>query len=510
LYTLLPFTEDNLASSLVNNFTFLPEIKRKSHFAYLLQYLNDINAKTIVIEDKYISKDYLHDYTSYYSLCFEPYPKFCKRVHFFELDLSEEIFNSLIMGSQFDIDYKGSYLGFVVVKPIPHTVVGFTVLKTYPDSSERTYWGIKNYAVNLFGLDLNVKSLAFQEQDTVVAACATAAIWTMLHGAVQNCNHTILLKSPSEITRDAGNSSDGNRLFPNKGLEISQICESISKAGLVSEIKSENIDSIRADHLRKFLNAYSATGIPLILVIRILKNEKLHGLHAITVCGFYKEKPAAIDVKDEMSFMSDRITKFYAHDDQFGPFARIKFDTTGNLITPWNEDDPINNQVLIESIIVSVYPKIRISYEEIEVIVRAYDFILSNFFNEYVTSDLVWDIKLLLNRDFKKYLQALNTAEYPNKIDLLTENYPRYIWIASCHIGEERILDFTFDATGVNQAMLGLNIISHLDEDLNKYVIENLLENKTAASLDVFDSPSCEQYYDFLLEEMGYAPPISS
>lgn len=169
-----PYSEDTLASALSNRYTPPDAIKRKSHFTYLKKYLVALNAKTIVIEDEYISKDFLHDYASYYSLCFHTYPKFCKRVHFFSLEFDESLFNKMLEGSNTSIDIPGSYLGFIVVKPIPYTIIGFTLLKVYSNSpTTRQFWGAKKYDVHLFGRELTVESLAFQEQDNILAACAT-------------------------------------------------------------------------------------------------------------------------------------------------------------------------------------------------------------------------------------------------------------------------------------------------------------------------------------------------
>jgi len=499
LYQVVSFTESSLALCLSNDFTTVFDIQQKPHFAYLVSYLGQVSASTIVQEENYISKDYLHDYTSYYSLCFKAYPKYCKRIHFFRHSFDTEAFENVIEGTEPPDSFIANYLGFIVVRPIPHTVIGFTVLKTHQGSPDMNFWGAKKYSVNLFGLSLEVLSLAFQEQDSVVAACATAAMWSMLHGAAQNSNHTILLKSPSEITRDAGNSSDGNRLFPNKGLEISQISESIIKSGLVSEIKDKlPIGS----YAKKIINAYSGIGIPIILVVEISDQDSKHEYHAIAVCGHQKQLSAEVVVDMEVSFMSDNITKLYGHDDQWGPFVSIAFTDDDKLITPWNEDNPAGSDVEIRSIIVSVYPKIRISYEEIEPLVTGYDFILSKIFNEYLKQDLVWDIRLVMNKDYKQMLQEMDPELYPKKLQLLTESRPKYIWVASCYVSEIKILDFTFDATGVAQEMLGLNVISYLDDSLNDYIVNNLTENRPGNMLSIFKSFSSERYYSFLQDEL--------
>jgi hypothetical protein len=131
----LSYTENNLTTALSNKYTPAGVISEKNHFRYLKGYLGDtgLNAKTVVVEEDYLSKDFIQDYASCYAFCFEPYPKFCKRVHFFANDFNEDAFNAvMILSREADNnEFWNNYLGFVVVKPIPTTVIGYTVLKTY-------------------------------------------------------------------------------------------------------------------------------------------------------------------------------------------------------------------------------------------------------------------------------------------------------------------------------------------------------------------------------------------
>ena len=80
-----------------------------------------------------------------------------------------------------DISNKEAYLDYIVVKPIPNSVIGFTVSKTYDTTisgslDRRDFWGTREYSANLFGVPLSINSLAFQELDSVVSACTTTAI----------------------------------------------------------------------------------------------------------------------------------------------------------------------------------------------------------------------------------------------------------------------------------------------------------------------------------------------
>jgi hypothetical protein len=509
----LTYSASNLAESLKNKYTSVEVILKKNHYSYLKNYFghSDINARTIVIEEKYISKDFLHDYAAYYSLCFEEYPKFCKRVHFFNIEFSESDLKEKITQTNLDnSEFWKSYLGFIVVKPIPVTILGFTVLKTFSHNegfNARNFWGIRDYSIHIFGNNISLKSLAFQEQDSVLAACATTAIWSMLNKASIDF-HTIL-KSPSQITQDASDVSyDGSRLFPNKGLDLLQICQAIFNSGLVSEVKQADIQIMNStrgstrryisnSYLKKILNAYSTIGIPIILVIDV-PNENSYGLHAITVSGFSMINPTIGLPQNEISWMSDNLTKFYAHDDQWGPFARIEFNGLGELITPWTSAS--TKPTYTTNIIVPLYPKIRISYEDIEVIVIGLDTIFSLLFKDQIKFDLTWDIKVDFSENFKSMIKGSNLGNI-EKLKILTKSLPKYLWIVKCYIGENIILILTFDATDVRNGMIGSDLINFMPSSMTNSLKNYLILNQPLFQ-NLLNHNSSSSYYQFLIDKL--------
>ncbi|MBL7802055.1 MAG: hypothetical protein JNL95_15155 [Chitinophagales bacterium] len=308
----------------------------------------------------YISRDFLDDYTGYFVKCYENYDKVCKRIHFFSNEFTQNDFEKLEINNKTNL--KGlfkDYKGCMVVKRIPYSIIGYTLLDTYPDKgkTKKNLYGTKEYNINLFGLNLPVKSLAYQEQDSVVSACATTAIWNVLSKAADNPR--TLLKSPIEITTSAGNIDAVNgRMFPNKnGLSIEQMINALYEAKLVTEhklghngnesnveIKSEPFDN---DYLKQLIYAYAPIGIPQILILKTYekglesggsnkkkKNLKpTNGLHAVTIVGFKNSdnpnflnnqlQVKKIDSKSIKKYFKSRyIERIYCHDDQFGPFVK--------------------------------------------------------------------------------------------------------------------------------------------------------------------------------------------
>jgi len=510
------FSHTNLAQVLSNEYTSEAIVKKKNHFLYLKEYLgeNGLNAKQIVVEEDYISRDFLHDYTSYYALCFENYNKFCKRVHLFSSEFTKrEIKDALIgVNESKSNEIWNSYLGFLVVKPIPVTVVGFSILKTYSNGVDfglRNFWGTREYKVHFYGKELTVQSLAFQEQDSVVSACATTAIWAMLNKAA--LDHYTILKSPTEITNDADElSSDGSRLFPNNGLNILQISKAIFKSGMVSEIKQADAqfknkngeaicNVVSKQYLKKIINAYSSIGIPIILIINV-PNGNNYGLHAVTVSGYKKKAPVHIAPTKEVNYLSDNIQKIYAHDDQWGPFVRISFNEDHSLNIPWSEFHPQKSPTVATNIVVPLYPKIRIAFEDIEVITLGLDAILTFFFDKALQADLVWDIKLHFSEDFKQSVKSSN-LETSLKEQLLMNSLPKYLWVVSCYVAEIKIFDFTFDATDVKNGMIGKDVVCYISDKYKKDLSSFLSINSKILS-GLFRHPASEVYYNFLIDKL--------
>jgi hypothetical protein len=431
---------------------------------YLYKYLSDLNSKTIIIEKNYIDKNYLIDYTKYYARCFTDYPKKCKRVHFFNKRYTEEAFISLInnmedLPTSFD-EFNESYLGFVVVRPLPETIIGKTVLKTY-DKHNKGYCFqcVRKYNVNLFGLPLIVKkSLAFQEQDTVTAACATSALWSAF-----NKTHELFEKgeppSPSEITDFALEYTYGSRPITSKGLSLDQMCQAIHKVGLEPHVTNiESNDSIVP--ILSQIYSYVKGKIPVILVI----NPVGEGLHAITISGFYiGDKPIIrreTDKKSENKYCrlkGLRVSKFFVHDDQLGPFAKMNV-MRGASSCPVNFDIPIPwdpqsfwGRIIPVAIIVPLYPKIRVGF------LSAYEWITKlNIFIEMSCSlkknSIEWDIYFSRSNQFKDVVRN-NKQKYQTKLsDILLGGYPRFIWRCSAFLNNNEILEVIVDATDTHKS----------------------------------------------------------
>lgn len=415
-----------------NDLTSEETVKKKNHYSLLLEYLGDsvgLKARTIIIEDKYVSKDFFNEYSAYCSICFKDYSKYCNK--------------------------------------------------------------------------LKLDSLAFQEQDSVLSACATTAIWTTLQKAAE-IDYQIILKSPYEITCDAGlMASDGGRLFPNKsGLTQVQMCQALNSSGLVVEIRqSKNVwldfDPITNSYIKQLIYAYSPIGIPIIFVLDVPTGTLKFAKHAVAVTGYKFTESSPELPKPEISWKADDISELYFHDDQWGPFSRAEFFGDYDLNTNWSKAQK-RLKTNMDSILIPVFHKIRLSYDDIAAIVTVLDFILTEALNSIIVADFYWAIQVKFSEDLKKEYKT-NSVDFKTKEKILFSSLPKYIWVASCYVGNIKVFDFICDATEVANSMFMIDVVS-FDETTRIRFKESLLENpKYSESFKHFCG---DKFYSFLIENL--------
>ncbi len=451
-----------------------PDIFHKSQIDYIFRYLNDLNATSVLLEFEYIDRDYLEDYSLYYVKCFKNYGHKCARLHFFSKEVNHSDFNKLLRESD-ECDIQGlqnSYLGYMVIKPLPKTFIGRTCLKNYQEfHSEPRQYLTKKYDVDLFGLKLTINSIAFQEQDKVVSACATTAIWSALHAL--HWKNALDIPACSVITTNAINHINGSsNRFPNKELSNKQILRAIDFEKLRHH--EENIDSIEMDEFFETAQYHIDSHLPIILgvsVFKVAQDKTLTGLgqHAVTLLGY--------KVKEDEKVV-------YIHDDRLGPFVKaslIKLNEYKSDESKFNwgfalrhkrDDgswDDIHEILIPNSLIVPTQQKARLSFRPIK---NTCNFILEEYEQwlleikqaESFSGKLKFKIKL---KEISKIRQEIIKLKFDNSSTDLTENecdelkknkelfltgnYARFQWEATFIFDNKSAFRVFFDATEIPQ-----------------------------------------------------------
>ncbi len=490
-YKVVPYNIDRLISLLVEgSLASRAQVENKLHRLYFEGYFSGIKAKTIVVEYEYIDRDYLEDFASYYVKCFHSYYRKCTRLHFFNMPFSQRSFSLILSGKSTVLPKKlqKAYLGFIVVKKLPKTIIGRTCLKTYSEEKSRHFPVKRMYDVNLFGLNLYVETLAYQEQDNVAAACATSTLWSIFHSTGMMFHHSI--PTPVEITKAATfNFPTQSRNLPNRGLTLEQMAHAIRNVGLEPlAIKVQN-----AYILKSTIFSYLKAGVPLAMVVALydtsVQPHLLKGYHAIAVTGYNLDKGNPIPLQNTgLLSKSSKINKIYVHDDQVGPFARMELDNLPVIIkgknvfslsTSWKGQDGNVGSIraVPDAVMLPLYHKIRIPLEIIETVLIDFDTLVELFrtqsFIPVLKKRLEWDVYLSTLNDLKTEIFQFRNLTSRHQKEILTDQLPKFIWRAVASIDNKLIIELIFDATDIEQGNFFLKAIKYNTEfiDMLKLLI---------------------------------------
>jgi len=398
---------------------------------YLVEYLRNLGAKTCILEEQYIDKDYMIDFQKFYARSFERIEKFTKRIHFFNEEFDEKDFLKSLENNDKKVinRFKKSYLGFIVRKPLEgadkNKLIGRTLLKTYPEevADEKRIFIKKKYNASLFGIPLEIDSLPFQAQDQGVSACATIALWS----ALNPLSDIFELKrdSPAEITEIAISlPSSSSRKFPSIGLTFEQMINYIWLLGLDTEVIRQIDEKIISIAIKAYINA----GFPLIAGLKLEKSGKVYK-HATVISGYRYDKRG-------------NIKELYVHDDQIGLYSRVK--PSNNGFKQWDNEwkDYGYSSIEAETLLIPIYPKVRMTFP------RIYGSTIGKMKKKGLdTSNL--HLYLYPIAKYKEFLLGKSIAD---KREKLTFSFPRFLWIMRLSEPssiDSPVIDIVFDGTSV-------------------------------------------------------------
>lgn len=517
-----------LAFQTNTNYNYISQKTQVKYINKYLEYLSKEEDLFIIYENEYIDKNYMDDFSCYYVNCFSQYRKTTSRIHFFKYKknnvcenyktnkdfdillnsyLEKELSNSL--NGIASIINDDNYLGFIVIRPIPKTFLAKVCLKPFHLESNNKlekFYLLKNYDVSLFGISLSIQSIAFQEQDKVLSACATTSLWSFFHAHNNTCLKNI--PSSSEITKNAYTEINGHsREFPNNGLTTQMICRSLRTQNFSPEyfeFKKEDI-SLNKQRLQEYIYAYCSSDMPLILGVTVKdslnsgnsklfskisrylnksKNNDTKGLHAVTVLGY------ALKNSSSSNLISHNLEKIYVHDDRYGPFIRMILDDNNKFKVQLDKDNIsglIDKEEIyeVDTLIIGLYHKIRIPYIHIKntciSLIDNLKDILPNMEGspsseeeigsfKKLFSDIKWNITIKENARLKN---DLIKKEFDNKEYHLTKSLPKYLWSASAFIDNNELFELLFDATDIDQSEVFIDFISYqTDQDIEYYSSE--------------------------------------
>ncbi len=133
---------------------------------------------SVVVENVYMDEDHRRCHARLHHLAQTAMSRYCKRLHFFSepIDISDL--------KRLSASNMKHYMGMCVWRPINSFPVGRTIISPDmvlippPGKPWKPYLTCQaDYLVNIAGNSLNLRGSPYMQQDHLVSACATAAIW---------------------------------------------------------------------------------------------------------------------------------------------------------------------------------------------------------------------------------------------------------------------------------------------------------------------------------------------
>jgi len=484
----------------------LNSLETTNQLAYISAYLRNLGVTFVLVEQNYFDRDFLSEFSSFYSLSAQGYPNICKRIHFFSsAHLDRDVVARAISEEEDVLDnLQDTYLGFVVIRPLASSPFGRTVLRWFDDTNKenpRIIEPSRTYECHIGGITLRVNGIAWQQQDSGVAACATVGIWTMLHSSAFDAAHAI--PTTADITKAAHKSASlGSRMFPSNSLTAEQLMEAVKEHGFAPVACSGDLPEgyFSLERLGATCAAFLRSGYPVL----ILGKHNRPGIgHALCAVGF--REPSQPNVKPrECGLFDGALEILYTHDDNIGPNVRFRIvshadynGVTGAALVhePPEYVDEKNApnldypEFFPTTLIVAVHEELRISPDNLHVDGHSLTFQIGHAINQAYVDSKLEPVGFLFSTRFIRlpdyFSEELRTilGDKPailaqTRLALLEKVPPM-----SLHVGVVRIaipnssvlLDILFDTT---------------DTDRNRSVFAHIVyDNSIETVLSAIDEP---------------------
>lgn len=279
---------------------------RNAPLARVLEIARLHNVVSIYVERRYIDLDYRNEFSHFYSTTFYRFPSVAHRLHFFTAPVEGDLSNIASLQS--------AYRGYSVMRPLPFTPVGRTMLAPPPQAAGAVMCLAKD-TIHIAGVPLTIYAAPFLSQDARYFRCAHSDLWMVLYHAY--LRHGLPRRLPSDIHDAAVGGVVVGRQIPSEGLSQSQMFAclqnlqmSIAKFRLPETKRANKKETVY--RLAPMICRYINSDAPVIVASHD---------HVWLVVGYRQSK----------SSMTAPLV-FLRHDDARGPYLEVD--------DPWTESRP--------------------------------------------------------------------------------------------------------------------------------------------------------------------------
>jgi hypothetical protein len=317
----------------------------------VLKRARELGAKSVVVEEDYLDRDFSAEFAAFYAGVFRRFPKLCRRFHFFAADVTpilNEQRPQAVLDGLTTLSDNGDYLGYVVAKPVLHAPLGRAVLAEpiSPVDAKSDLLVRSTFVAHLLGAALKVTGTPFTQQDRRVGACAQAAIWMAARHFFTKHSGSPWV-STIKITEAASKPTDHmlSRVLPagSGGLTLEHMVRALREIGREPLLYQGNYDPNTKQvtwpstmRPAAVIDRYVDSGIPVIVGLLPWETGQSE-LHAVLAVGHTLRTLETADVLSAEPTRADYVNALLVHDDQRGCYLRLPVtpnDPIGE--TPYN------------------------------------------------------------------------------------------------------------------------------------------------------------------------------
>lgn len=354
-----------------------------------------VKCKRILIEYPYRDMDFSSTYSAFHTKKHRMVPKECYRIHFFAD-------RSLV---------QDNYLGYLVLRPSRVEKRGSAYITPAALIDGDKYLLKTSFKAHILGSEFISSSFPWMSQETDIAVCAHAAVWSLLryfsqkfHRYNQYTMDDIVQMTPQYIQRKT----------PSEGLNILQIAETFSRAGSHPLLLQKGNDP--SNFIRNVFS-YIESGIP---IIGCMTRKE----HAVAIIGHGTLDYTVLDSFGANYISSHNlIDSLVICDDNHLPYTEIS-QRHGSASYTFND---------LDYVIVPLYEKMFLSADIVNKRVNA----LLKTNNLDLIPPLVLRTYMTSSKSLKE--EFLNDESIDKKlVDIVLKTpMPRFVWCVDVSTKEE-------------------------------------------------------------------------
>ncbi|GAA4881402.1 hypothetical protein [Actinomycetospora straminea] len=283
--------------------------------------------RSVVVEQRHLDHDWRSEHGAFHGQLFRRRPSVCHRWHLFTDDVPDDLSRLR----------PEAYRGYVVLRPLPSTPVGRTMIAPPPGLADAVRCEATE-RVSLFGRPLWITAMPFTSQDAEYLRCAHATLWMVLRHA--HLAHGLPRRLTAEVHDAALGGVIVGRQIPSEGLSVQQMLAGATRLGLspgLMHLPATRDEDAAADAVTPPAQAApggradpQAGRLSLRAVLCRYVNSQLPPIvisasHAWVVVGYRRDPD------------DDRRVTLWRHDDARGPYLEVAdpFAEPEDAHRPW-------------------------------------------------------------------------------------------------------------------------------------------------------------------------------